>query len=130
MCQNHKGKAVRDASFSPDGKSFASICDSGELALYSRDTLAVASHHKIHTSRGFSLSWSHDSTMVVTGGLSDNAKVMDAKTGAVLATLSGQGCKSINCVRCVGLNFIALHTDYVLWNLARNTNTAPPPYHS
>ena len=97
-CQSHT-RSVRDASFSPDGARFASVCDGGKLVLYSTDTMMPVSVHARHTSRCFSLSWSHDSTMVVTAGLEDKATVTDAATGAVLVTMSGQGCKSINCVR-------------------------------
>ena len=91
-------RAIGSAAFSPDGKKFAFVGAASTLAVYCANSYTKFFANRIHTSRAFSLAWSHDSTMIATAGLEDNVLVSDANTGEIIVKLADQGCQTVNSV--------------------------------
>ena len=83
------GDVVLDARFAPDGATFAVADAENRIALYSPADFSRRRLIDNHADWVMALGWSPDGKFLVSASRDKTAKIIEAKSGAVISTYSG-----------------------------------------
>ena len=88
---------VNVASFSPDGKTLATVDDDGKLKLWDTATGQCVLDKVAHIGNGAMAQFTPDGKSIVTAGRTDgSAKIWDSRSGEVAGNLRREGRDSLN----------------------------------